>query len=199
MRFSIDTSTKTKEKPQLTIKMTSAITKKGKEGSSTPTCDSPRVLAKWKGTFSSKFRGVHYSKNLRKWVAKIYHAKQARYIGCFGTQEQAARAYDARALELKGKRATLNFPEEHKVKMEALREAAFGYRQQQTASFDLQGHQQCQRYRHCGLHPASSFFSRSAGTSGTRHLDPTVATAAGTAVPNTRRSSSNAGCSFVLI
>lgn len=46
-----------------------------------------------------------------RWMANICADRQAHYLGCFGTPEEAARAYDAAALRLHGEFARLNFPE----------------------------------------------------------------------------------------
>lgn len=58
------------------------------------------------------FIGVH--RNRRRFVAKIAIGGGARkvqtYIGFFDSPEEAARAYDRRAIELRGVRARLNFP-----------------------------------------------------------------------------------------
>lgn len=56
----------------------------------------------------SKFKGVH--KNRDKWRAVIMHNRKYIHIGNFLTPEEAARAYDAKALELFGEFAHLNFP-----------------------------------------------------------------------------------------
>lgn len=45
------------------------------------------------------------------WAAEIGHAGQRIHIGMFPTAEAAARARDAKALELRGEFARLNFPE----------------------------------------------------------------------------------------
>lgn len=57
----------------------------------------------------SGYRGVRRTK-AGCWAAGIMHGYQTHYLGIFTTPEQAARAYDARATELKGERARLNFP-----------------------------------------------------------------------------------------
>lgn len=60
---------------------------------------------------SSRYKGVSWNKNERKWWAYIAADKERRsLIGKFATEEQAARAYDAKALELHGDFARLNFP-----------------------------------------------------------------------------------------
>eukprot|EP01047_Picozoa_sp_COSAG01_P051362 COSAG01_NODE_5294_length_4352_cov_12.531860_2_plen_946_part_00 len=59
---------------------------------------------------SSKYRGVTWRKRLGKWLAAIRHEKSVQHLGCFLDEESAARAYDARARELHGVAARLNFP-----------------------------------------------------------------------------------------
>jgi len=62
---------------------------------------------------TSKFKGVYWEKIMVKygkpWRAKIQDTR----IGCFVSEETAARAYDAKAVELFGEFAHLNFPSEH--------------------------------------------------------------------------------------
>jgi len=59
---------------------------------------------------TSGYKGVYCSKQqLRKrWIAQI----RSKYIGCFFTAEEAARAYDIEARKLYGEFAALNFPRE---------------------------------------------------------------------------------------
>lgn len=61
---------------------------------------------------SSGFKGVHLTKRgLRKpWQASIKKDK-TYYLGRYATAEEAARAYDAKAKELFGEFAYLNFPD----------------------------------------------------------------------------------------
>lgn len=46
------------------------------------------------------------------WRASIWHDGKSVYIGNFKTREDAALAYDAKAVELRGEFAVLNFPHE---------------------------------------------------------------------------------------
>lgn len=56
----------------------------------------------------SKFHGI--TKVRRKWMAQCRLDGSQIYIGLFGTEENAARAYDAFAKEKFGELARLNFP-----------------------------------------------------------------------------------------
>ena len=65
------------------------------------------------------YKGVSYNPNYRKrpracrnpYMAKIGFEGKRHYLGIFATAEEAARAYDAKAKELHGEFAKLNFPE----------------------------------------------------------------------------------------
>ena len=59
---------------------------------------------------SSIYKGVSWHKAARKWSAKIKQSGHKMHIGYFDAEEEAARAYDARASELYGEHASLNFP-----------------------------------------------------------------------------------------
>ena len=60
---------------------------------------------------SSIYRGVHLPRpKTGKWVAKIGHNRRTVYIGSYDSEFDAACAYDAYAIKLKGRGATLNFP-----------------------------------------------------------------------------------------
>lgn len=63
--------------------------------------------AKQRGTFTSRFKGV--SRLASGWRAYIT-AGRFIYLGTFATEEDAARAYDAAAVEHFGEFARLNFP-----------------------------------------------------------------------------------------
>jgi hypothetical protein len=62
------------------------------------------------GKRSSRFKGVHWHAETKKWVAQIMAARKYHYLGLFADEEDAARAYDAAATELHGNFARLNFP-----------------------------------------------------------------------------------------
>jgi hypothetical protein len=59
---------------------------------------------------ASKYRGVSWSKSSNKWAARIYYDGKEHSFGCFGDEEEAARAYDNAARAHHGNKATLNFP-----------------------------------------------------------------------------------------
>lgn len=61
---------------------------------------------------SSIYRGVHLSKQHSKYQAYISHGHRRQYIGWFTDETEAARAYDAKAIEIYGNMAKLNFPHE---------------------------------------------------------------------------------------
>lgn len=61
---------------------------------------------------TSGYRGVSFAKRMNKWSANIQHDGRQRCLGYFDHAEDAAKAYDAAALTLRGPHAQLNFPEE---------------------------------------------------------------------------------------
>lgn len=65
---------------------------------------------KTRGT--SRFKGVYWNKTKKKWQAGIEFNSKGFYLGRFCSEEEAARAYDKKALELYGEFACLNFPNE---------------------------------------------------------------------------------------
>jgi len=69
---------------------------------------------------TSGFKGVSYRKKgpdminewSRPWQAYINYNKKRHHLGMFATAEEAARAYDSKAIKLHGEFARLNFPSE---------------------------------------------------------------------------------------
>lgn len=57
------------------------------------------------------FKGVTFHKQLGKYQAFLKHGGDNYYLGVFASPELAARAYDAKAKEIHGEFAYLNFPE----------------------------------------------------------------------------------------
>lgn len=58
---------------------------------------------------SSPFKGVSFHKGSKLWRAQITVDGRHRHIGLFGTDAEAARAYDEQASRIFGKSARLNF------------------------------------------------------------------------------------------
>jgi hypothetical protein len=58
---------------------------------------------------NSKYKGIHWCKRDKKWIARITFKKETICIGYFDIEEDAARAYDLKALELLGEKAKTNF------------------------------------------------------------------------------------------
>lgn len=59
---------------------------------------------------TSRFKGVSWSKRDKKWRAQINAHKSKFHLGFSDIEEDAARAYDAKARELFGPYAKVNFP-----------------------------------------------------------------------------------------
>lgn len=60
---------------------------------------------------SSKFKGICWHKNRKKWEVYISLNKKLYYLGYFDDEIEAAKAYDRKAKEFFGEFARLNFPE----------------------------------------------------------------------------------------
>ena len=61
---------------------------------------------------SSGFIGVSLHKRDKKWHSRVRHKNVMIHVGCFDSDEEAARARDKVVKKLRGKFAVLNFPEE---------------------------------------------------------------------------------------
>lgn len=59
--------------------------------------------------YTSRFKGVSWHAKSRRWQVQIRDAGRKVYVGTYTDEEDAARAYDVRALELWGEHALLNF------------------------------------------------------------------------------------------
>jgi hypothetical protein len=60
---------------------------------------------------SSKYKGVWWHKNSRKWQAEVVFEKKKIHLGTFKNEIDAAKAYDEAAKKYHGEFACLNFPE----------------------------------------------------------------------------------------
>lgn len=61
---------------------------------------------------TSKYRGVFWDKRNGKWTAKICRSGRHHYLGLFNDEKDAARAYNAKSIELSGPFARLNIIED---------------------------------------------------------------------------------------
>lgn len=68
-----------------------------------------RLNAPAKSGGTSRFKGVDHFPRGNRWKAQIQFEGRKEYLGLFANEEDAARAYDARARELFGDFARLNF------------------------------------------------------------------------------------------
>lgn len=59
---------------------------------------------------SSRFKGVYWDSQTRRWRSEIKVNGRKRHIGRFDSEEEAARAYDAASLAVSPEFAYLNFP-----------------------------------------------------------------------------------------
>ncbi|BDA43997.1 probable AP2-like ethylene-responsive transcription factor CRL5 [Coccomyxa sp. Obi] len=68
----------------------------------------PPNFAYHQGT--SQYKGVSWSERSRKWRAQLWHENKVNHLGFYELEEDAARAYDAAVVELRGALAGVNFP-----------------------------------------------------------------------------------------
>lgn len=59
---------------------------------------------------ASGYKGVFWDKTIGKWRPRVNINGRSEYIGVYDSAEEAARARDAKAIELFGEYAVLNFP-----------------------------------------------------------------------------------------
>lgn len=73
--------------------------------------------------YSSKYKGVHWSKHLKYWVAQIKKGSARLHLGYFKDEIECAKARDVKALELFGEFAYLNFPEKKEEYLKIIRKS----------------------------------------------------------------------------
>ncbi len=76
-------------------------------------CTQQQNLRNKKHSQKVNYKGAHWSKRAKKWQSAIYFNKKLIHLGYFKTEIEAANAYDAKANELYGEFAYLNFPEKY--------------------------------------------------------------------------------------
>jgi hypothetical protein len=67
-----------------------------------------RNVPKTKRKTSSKYKGVHWRKDMNKWASRIACEGKRIYLGYYDDEIEAAKAYNIKALELFGEFAKLN-------------------------------------------------------------------------------------------
>jgi len=63
------------------------------------------------GAMYSKYKGTHWHKLNRRWLARITFEKKTIHLGYFHSEIEAAKAYDRAAIKYHGEFASLNFPQ----------------------------------------------------------------------------------------
>lgn len=59
---------------------------------------------------TSGFKGVSFHAGTGRWISQVWCEGKSNFLGRYDTPEAAALAYDAKAIELHGEYAQLNFP-----------------------------------------------------------------------------------------
>jgi hypothetical protein len=76
----------------------------------------PKLRRRKSANATSKYWGVSWNKAAKKWSATLWSIgekpSRSTFLGFFATEAAAAAAYDAKARELYGDKARLNFPDE---------------------------------------------------------------------------------------
>jgi hypothetical protein len=81
-----------------------------RENLRTATIAQNRQNSKKRSDNTSGYKGVIWSVQAKKWLARISADNKRKYIGIYSSPDEAARAYDAKARELHGEFARTNFP-----------------------------------------------------------------------------------------
>jgi len=68
-----------------------------------------RMVAKSDRATTSKYKGVYFRKDRKRWSAYVGTGKDRTCLGCYSTQEEAALAYNKAAIEKWGEFAKPNF------------------------------------------------------------------------------------------
>lgn len=63
---------------------------------------------------TSKYKGVTWNKQHKKWKARVHINRKEIFLGYFKNEEDAAKAYDIKAKEMFGEYAFLNFDKHEK-------------------------------------------------------------------------------------
>lgn len=73
-----------------------------------PTKGHNTINSKPRSDNTSKYKGVTWHKNVGKWHCSVFKGGKRYYVGIFDTPEEAAIAYNTKAIELFGEFAYLN-------------------------------------------------------------------------------------------